>query len=84
MPSRYRLRVAEALDPAWAAWLGNLTVTRTADGATTITGLFSTQEQLFQLLHKMGELGMTLLAVEMTQEVDCTVLSHPVESTERK
>ncbi|MEZ4658153.1 MAG: hypothetical protein R2911_11315 [Caldilineaceae bacterium] len=82
MPSRYHLRVAEALDPAWAAWLGNLTVTRAADGATTITGLFATQEQLFQLLHKMGELGMTLLAVEMTQEVDCAASSRNIQRTE--
>ncbi|HRW07295.1 MAG TPA: hypothetical protein P5121_19460 [Caldilineaceae bacterium] len=68
MPNRYQLRVAEALDPAWATWLGIHTMTHNAEGTTTITAHFANQEGLFQLLHKMGELGMTLLAVEVRQE----------------
>mgnify|MGYP001291979091 CR=1 FL=1 len=70
MTSRYRLRVAETLDQAWAAWLGDLTVTRNADGSTTLSGHFADQEQIYQLLNKMGELGMTLLAAEMMSETD--------------
>lgn len=68
MQSRYCLRVAEAVDPAWAAWLGNLTVMRNADGTTTLSGFFADQEMLLQLLAKVGELGMTLLSVELVQE----------------
>jgi hypothetical protein len=68
MPNRYHLRVVEALDPAWATWLGIHTMTHNADGTTTITAHFANQERLFPLLYKMGELGMTLLTVEMTQE----------------
>lgn len=68
MPNWYHLRVAEALDPAWATWLGIHTMTHNADGTTTLTAYFANQDRLFQLLHKMGELGMTLLAVEVMQE----------------
>lgn len=68
MPNRYHLRVAEGLDPAWATWLGIHTMTHNADGTTTITAHFASQDRLFLLLHKMGELGMTLLAVEVRQE----------------
>ncbi|MEZ4736326.1 MAG: hypothetical protein R3E79_55275 [Caldilineaceae bacterium] len=68
MPKGYHLRVAEGLDPAWATWLGIHTMTRNADGTTTISAHFVNQERLFQLLHKMGELGMTLLTVEVMQE----------------
>ncbi|MEZ4867810.1 MAG: hypothetical protein R3C14_41170 [Caldilineaceae bacterium] len=64
MTSWYCLRVAETVDPAWGAWLDQLTLTHNADGSTTLTGHFANQERLLQLLHKMGELGMTLLAVE--------------------
>ncbi|MEZ4675964.1 MAG: hypothetical protein R2932_17190 [Caldilineaceae bacterium] len=68
MPNRYQLRVAEALDPAWATWLGIHTMTHNADGTTTIIALVFEQESLFQLLHKLGELGVTLLAVAVMPE----------------
>lgn len=68
MANRYCLRVAERLDPAWTAWLGNLALQYNDDGATILTGYFESQVQLFQLLHRMGELGVTLLAVELLPE----------------
>lgn len=72
MQSRYCLHVAETVDPIWAAWLGDYSVERNEDGTTAISGDFATQEALLQLLRKMGELGMTLLAVEQIEERDPT------------
>jgi hypothetical protein len=67
--------VAETLDPAWAAWLDEITLKHNADGSTTLSGRFANQERLFQLLSKIGELGMTLLAVEMAQETNDSAFS---------
>ena len=79
MTSRYCLRVTETVDPAWVAWLDNLTLTHETDRSTTLAVRIADQDQLFRLLHKMGELGMTLLAVEVMQETDCSVFHNHTE-----
>lgn len=62
-PGVYRLRLQGHLDERWAAWFDGLTITRTADGHTLLTGPVADQAALHGLLRKIRDLGLPLLAV---------------------
>ncbi len=68
MMNHYRLIIEESLDPAWAAWLGELTLSRNKDGTTALDGKIDQQNQLLRLLNKLQDLGVTLIAVEPVEE----------------
>jgi hypothetical protein len=63
MALRYYLRVKEHLDDSWSSWFDGLSITHTADGATTLEGSIRDQSALYGLIDKLRDLGLTLLAV---------------------
>jgi hypothetical protein len=62
--TRYELRVAGHLDDHWAAWLGDLTLTRHDDGTTALTGPIADQAQLHGVLAAVRDMGVTLLSLQ--------------------
>jgi hypothetical protein len=68
-PSAYRLQVDGHLDQHWSAWFGDLTLTHEDDGTTTLAGPIADQAQLHGLLTKIRDLGVTLISVEVVDEV---------------
>jgi hypothetical protein len=62
-PELYQIRLKGHLDDRWAAWFGDLTVTREDTGETLLTGPVVDQAALHGLLRKVRDLGMPLLSV---------------------
>jgi len=60
----YQIKVAGHLDPAWSAWLEDLTLTHAPDGTTILTGKLADQAALHGLLIKIRDLGVPLLSVQ--------------------
>ena len=72
-PRAYELRVDRHLDDHWTEWFENFTLTREADGTTTLRGSVADQAALHGLLIKIRDLGTTLLSVtalERTPDAD--------------
>ena len=63
-PDHYEFRIAGHLDDHWSAWLDGLTLTREADGTTTLRGAVADQARLHGLLAKLRDLGATLISVQ--------------------
>jgi hypothetical protein len=59
----YEIRVAGHLDDHWATTLGDLTLVRTDDGTTILTGPLADQAQLHGVLARIRDLGVPLLAL---------------------
>lgn len=62
MPT-YQIKLQGHLDPQWAGWFADLTVTWEARGVTVLTGPVADQAALYGLLKKIHNLGMPLLSV---------------------
>lgn len=62
-PGRYEIRLKGRLDPRWATWFEDMTVTQADDGATVIRGQVIDQPALHGLLHKVRDLGLPLVSV---------------------
>ena len=62
-PGRYEMRLEGHLDARWAAWFGDLTLTREDNGDTLLTGPVVDQAALHGLLRKVRDLGMPLISV---------------------
>ena len=60
----YEMRISQHLDDHWAAWFGDMSITRENDGTTTLRGLVADHSALHGLLLKIHDLGMTLIAVQ--------------------
>ena len=69
-PACYELRVEGHLDDHWAAWFGDLSLTRESDGTTSISGLVSDQAELHGLLVKVRDMGVTLISVAVVDPLD--------------
>jgi hypothetical protein len=63
LPVRYELRVEGHLDEHWSAWFGGLALVRDDDGTTTLSGGVTDQAELYGLLAKVRDLGITLISV---------------------
>jgi hypothetical protein len=61
----YRLRLDGHLDDHWSSWFGDVTLTRDADGTTSITGAVVDQAELHGLLTKVRDLGVALISVDL-------------------
>jgi RimJ/RimL family protein N-acetyltransferase len=59
----YELRLTGHLDDHWSGMLGDLALSRGADGTTTLTGPVADQAQLHGLLVRVRDLGVTLLSL---------------------
>jgi hypothetical protein len=62
-PARYELRVDGHLDEHWSTWFGGFSLTREADGTTTLRGVVTDQAELHGLLARVRDVGATLLSV---------------------
>jgi len=60
VPTTYVIRVEGHLDDHWCAWLGELDLTRDADGSTTITVSVADQAQLHGVLAGLRDIGAVL------------------------
>lgn len=59
----YEIRLQGHLAPRWATWLEVLSLTNEGDGTTTLVARAVDQAALHGLLHKIRDLGLTLLSV---------------------
>jgi len=64
MAHNYQILIKGHLDPEWAEWFGEFTLSHQADGTTLLTGLVADQPALHGLLAKIHNLGLPLLLVE--------------------
>lgn len=69
-PARYEIRIDGHIDVEWADWFEGLTVTNHVDGTTLLAGLIADQAALHGLLRKVGDLGMTLLSINVVRIAD--------------
>jgi hypothetical protein len=64
-PVQYEIRVAEHLDARWAKWFGGLEIIHPAGSNETILWCETVdQAQLFGVLGKIRDLGLTLISVQ--------------------
>jgi hypothetical protein len=70
VPAGYQLRVDGHLDDHWSAWFGDLTLTHESDGTTSLSGVVADQAELYGLLIKVRDLGVTLISVEVIDPPD--------------
>lgn len=62
-PAVYQIRIKGHLDPQWADWFDELTITLEDDAETLLTGPVVDQAALHGLLKKLRNLGIPLLSV---------------------
>jgi hypothetical protein len=61
-PARYELRVEGVLDDHWSEWFGGLQIS-SQGGQTILSGTLPDQPALQGILSKVGDLGLTVIAV---------------------
>lgn len=62
-PSVYQIKVQGHLGNQWGDWFENMTIRRSANGDTVVTGPVVDQAALHGLLTKVRNLGLPLLSV---------------------
>lgn len=62
-PTVYQIRIKGHLDPQWANWFDELTITLEDEAETVLTGPVVDQAALHGLLKKLRNLGIPLLSV---------------------
>ncbi|MGC5224463.1 hypothetical protein ACPW96_18010 [Micromonospora sp. DT81.3] len=67
-PGLYEIRLRGQLDQRWSEWFEGFTLTNQSDGTTTLTGAVVDQAALHGLLRRVGDLGVTLISLNMTNE----------------
>lgn len=68
MTSDYRFLVRGHLDDRWSEWLGGLSIHRTEDGCSVLTGPVPDQAALHGVIARIRDLGVPLLAVECASD----------------
>lgn len=64
----YQIRVKGLLDEKWSDWFGGFSVATQENGETFLTGTVEDQAELFGILAKINNLGLTLLLVERKEK----------------
>ena len=64
------IRVRECIDEDWSAWFAGLSMTRTGEGETILSGVVVDQAALYGALTMLRDLGLHLLSV-VSEESDC-------------
>jgi hypothetical protein len=64
-PAQYEIRLNGHIDAQWADWFEGLTCTPLSDGTTILSGPIADQAALHGLLRKVGDLGITLVSVNV-------------------
>ena len=60
---KYEIRIKGRLRPEWEEWFWGFTITEKANGDTVLSGEVQDQAELFGLLHKIRDLGLSLLSL---------------------
>ena len=68
MDSLFAIKVEGHLDSHWADWFDGLTLTPQSDGTTVLSGAIVDQSALQGVLRRIGDLGMTLISVNLTSK----------------
>lgn len=66
----YEIRVGGHLNKRWDDWFEGLTVTRTSNGETMLTGIIADQSALHGMLRKIRDLGIPLRSVNRIESGD--------------
>ena len=69
-PTGYQITVKGQLSADWCAWFDGMTITQDGTGATLITGPVADQAALHGLLRKVRDLGLTLLALSSSEQIN--------------
>lgn len=69
-PAVYQITVKGQLSADWRAWFDGMTITQDGTGATLITGPVADQAALHGLLRKVRDLGLTLLALSSSDQIN--------------
>lgn len=70
------VRVSGHLDDHWADWLGDWSMSRSADGTTTFMGHVADQAQLYGLLARLRDIGAVLLDVTVCPRLGSDAVSE--------
>lgn len=66
----YEIRLQGQLDACWTDWFDGFRLTEENDGTTTLTGPVVDQAALHGLLRRVGDLGATLISVNVLTRSD--------------
>ncbi|KRE25849.1 hypothetical protein [Agromyces sp. Soil535] len=69
-PAWYEVRLKGHIDQQWGDWFEGMTSTTESDGTTVLSGPLIDQAALHGLLRKVGDLGMTLISVNVVEPDD--------------
>jgi hypothetical protein len=64
MNELYEIVVGGDVDAHWSQWFGGLAVTHATQGETVLRGTLRDQAELYGLLNKCRDLGLTLISVK--------------------
>lgn len=64
-PGRYEIRLEGQLDQRWSDWFEGFTLTSESNGTTTLSGPELDQAALHGLLRRVGDLGLTLISLNV-------------------
>ena len=76
----YRFLVRGHLDDRWSEWLGGLSIQRTEDGCSVLTGSIADQAALHGVIARIRDMGLPLLAVESAESGEAFATSSPPEA----
>ncbi len=68
MHTNYQLRIKGHLDPSWADWFENLTMTPCEDGTMFLEGPIRDQSALYGILLVLRDLGVELISVTRVKD----------------
>ncbi len=66
-PQQYQIRIEGILDPVWSDWLDGMVVDQEPGGVTRLSGLMRDQAELFGLLVKVRDMGLSLISVNRVE-----------------
>jgi hypothetical protein len=66
----YHILIDGHLDPDWAAWLGETTISHLADGTTSLTGI-PDQAAAYGVLARLQGPGASIISLTRTSGVEC-------------
>ncbi len=78
-PGRYEIRLEGQLDQRWSDWFEGFTLTNLSDGTTALTGPVIDQAALHGLLRRVGNLGVSLISLNVTEETKAESHEKPTE-----
>ena len=68
MPTYYVITVRGHLEHHWSAWFAGLTITNGANGEAVLAGPLVDQTALYDVLAKIRDLGLPLIALQSLVE----------------